>query len=166
MCVRTNECAKLVFVFSVRNINIFERNLTLFTVLPCIKSVAAKRCDLTGRTGLGKSKSVELRKNRPKKSVFVEKHYLTPPLSGVGHFSEFSRTIAISRWNPAYNAFHRIFFVEMKRFVDSSVHVILTRQTCGQGSSRAAESKPRALGALENCFPEQICYMFLISKCR
>jgi len=41
--------------------------------------------------------------------------------------------------------------------------VILTRQTCGQRSSRAAESKRRALG---NYFSEQICYMFFISKCR
>jgi len=41
--------------------------------------------------------------------------------------------------------------------------VILTRQTCGQRSSGAAESKRRALG---NYFSERICYMFLISKCR
>jgi len=39
----------------------------------------------------------------------------------------------------------------------------LTRQTCGQRSSRAAESKRRALG---NYFSERICYMFLVSKCR
>jgi len=50
-----------------------------------------------------------------------------------------------------------------KRFVGSSVNVILTRQTCGQRSSRAAESRRRALG---NYFPERICNMFLISKCR
>jgi len=30
-----------------------------------MKSVAAKRCDLTGRTGLGKSESVEFRNNGP-----------------------------------------------------------------------------------------------------
>jgi hypothetical protein len=36
--------------------------------------------------------------------------------------------------------------VETKRFVGSFVHVILTRQTCGQSSSRAAESKRQALG--------------------
>ena len=36
--------------------------------------------------------------------------------------------------------------LETKRFVGSFVHVILTRQTCGQSSSRAAESKRRALG--------------------
>ena len=55
------------------------------------------------------------------------------------------------------------FVVETKRFVGSSVNVILTRQTCGQRSSRAAESKRRALG---NCFSERIYYRFLISKCR
>jgi len=59
--------------------------------------------------------------------------------------------------------FIEIFVVEMKRFVGSFVHVILTRQTCGQRSSRAADSKRRALG---NNFSERICYMFLISKCR
>ena len=38
------------------------------------------------------------------------------------------------------------FVVETKRFVSSFVNVILTRQTCGQRSSRPAESKRRALG--------------------
>jgi len=56
------------------------------------------------------------------------------------------------------------FVVETKRFVGSFVNVILTRQTCGQRSSRAAESKRRAL---EKYFSERICYdIFLISKCR
>jgi len=59
--------------------------------------------------------------------------------------------------------FIEILVVETKRFVGSFVHVILMRQTCGQRSSRAAESKRRALG---NYFSERICYMFLISKCR
>jgi len=59
--------------------------------------------------------------------------------------------------------FIEFFVVETKRFVGSSVTVMLTRQTCGQRSSRAAESKRRAL---ENYFPEQICCMFLMSKCR
>jgi len=72
------------------------------------------------------------------------------------------RTNADSQWNPVYNAFHRFFVVETKRFVGSFVNVILTRQTCGQRSSRAAERKRRALG---NYFSERICYMFLISKC-
>ena len=52
------------------------------------------------------------------------------------------------------------FFVQ---FVGSTVNVLLTRQTCGQRSSGAAESKRRAIG---NYFSERICYMFLISKCR
>jgi len=51
--------------------------------------------------------------------------------------------------------------VETKQFVDSNVTIILTRQTCGQHSSRAAESKRQAL---EIHFSEQMCYMFLISK--
>jgi len=44
------------------------------------------------------------------------------------------------------------FVVDMKRFVNSTVNAILTRQTCGQRSNRAAESKRRAL---ENDFPSQ-----------
>jgi len=59
--------------------------------------------------------------------------------------------------------FIEFFVVETKRFFGSTVNVILMRQTCGQRSSRAAESKRRALG---NYFSERICYMFLISKCR
>ena len=59
--------------------------------------------------------------------------------------------------------FIEIVVVETKRFVGTFVNVILTQQTCGQRSSRAAKSKCRALG---NYFPERICYMFLISKCR
>ena len=57
------------------------------------------------------------------------------------------------------------FVVETKRFVGSTVNVISTRQTCGQRSSWAAESKRRAL-RLGNYFFKRICYMFLISKCR
>jgi len=74
-----------------------------------------------------------------------------------------SRTNADSQWNPVYNVFIEIFVVETKRFIGSFVHVILTRQTCGQRSSRAAESKRRALG---NYFVERICYTFLLSKCK
>jgi len=59
--------------------------------------------------------------------------------------------------------FIKKFIVKTKRFVSSFVNVILTRQTCGQRSSRAAESKRRAI---ENYFSKRICYMFLISKCR
>ena len=59
--------------------------------------------------------------------------------------------------------FIEIFVVETKLFVGNFVHVILTRQICGQISSRTAESKRRALG---NYFSERICYIFLISKYR
>ena len=59
--------------------------------------------------------------------------------------------------------FIEIFVVQTKRFVSRFVNVILTRQTCGQRSSRTAESKRQALG---NYFSEWICDMFLISKCR
>ena len=74
-----------------------------------------------------------------------------------------SRTNADSQWNPVYNALHRIFVEETKRFVGSFVNVILTWQTCGQRSSRAVESKRPAL---RDYFSVQICYMFLRSKCR
>ena len=53
--------------------------------------------------------------------------------------------------------------VETKRFVGSTVNVILTRQTCSQRSSRVVESKRRAL---EKYFSERICHMFSVSKCR
>jgi len=56
-----------------------------------------------------------------------------------------------------------LFVAQTKRFVGSFVNVILTRQTCDQRSCRAAESKRWALG---NYFPERICNMFLMSKCR
>ena len=55
------------------------------------------------------------------------------------------------------------FVVETKRFVSSSVNVILMWQTCGQRSSRATESKRRAL---KNYSSKRICYVLLISKCR
>jgi len=73
-----------------------------------------------------------------------------------------SQTNADSQWNPVYNTFHRIFDVNTKRFIGSSVNVNLTRHTCDQRSSRVVESKRRAL---ENHFPEWICYMFPLSKC-
>ena len=78
---------------------------------------------------------------------------------GVGYFSNerrFSVEYSLQRISS-------IFVVETKRFVGSFVNVILTRQTCGLRSSRAAESKRRALG---NYFSKRICYMFPISKCR
>ena len=46
--------------------------------------------------------------------------------------------------------------METKRFVGNFVNVILTRQTCGQRSSRAVESKRRAIG---NNLSGRICYM-------
>jgi len=55
------------------------------------------------------------------------------------------------------------FVVELIQFVGSTLNVMLTRQTCGQRLSKAAESKHRALG---NYFSEQICYIFLTLKCR
>jgi len=76
--------------------------------------------------------------------VFLERTHILSGIQFTTHFIEF-------------------FVVETKRFVDSTINVILTRQTCGQRSSRAAESKRRALG---NYFFERICYMFLIPNCR
>ena len=56
-----------------------------------------------------------------------------------------------------------IFLCGNETFVGSTVNVILTRQTCSQCSSRAADSKRQEL---ENKFSETICYIFLITKCR
>ena len=57
-----------------------------------------------------------------------------------------SQTKTDSQWNPVYEAFHRIHRCgnETKQFFGSNVNKILTRQICGQRSSRAAESKRRA----------------------
>jgi len=76
--------------------------------------------------------------------VFLERTRILSGIQFTTHFIEF-------------------FVAETKRFVGSFVHVILTRQTCCQRSSKVAESKRRALG---NYFSERICYMFRISKCR
>jgi len=59
--------------------------------------------------------------------------------------------------------FIETFVVETKQFVGIILHVILTRQTCGQRSRRAAESKRWAIG---NYFSKRTCYMFIIPKCR
>jgi len=48
--------------------------------------------------------------------------------------------------------FDRIRPLETNQFVGSSLNVILTRQTCGQRSSIAVESKRGARG---NYFPER-----------
>ena len=53
--------------------------------------------------------------------------------------------------------------IHIQQFICSDANEILTRQPCGQRSSRAAESKDRAPGKY---FHHQICYMFLVSKCR
>jgi len=76
--------------------------------------------------------------------VFLERAQILSGIQFTTHFIEF-------------------FVVETKRFVGRLVNVILTRQTCGQRSNRASESKRRALG---NYFSERICNMFLTSKCR
>jgi len=52
--------------------------------------------------------------------------------------------------------FINFFVVETERFVGSSSNVILTRKTCGQSSSRAAESKRRAIG---NIFRANLLYV-------
>ena len=83
-----------------------------------------------------------------------------PPLRWGWVFLERTRILSGIKFTTQ---FIEIFVVETKRFVSSTVHVILMRQTCGQRSSRAAESKRRALG---NDFFERICYMFPRSKCR
>jgi len=49
--------------------------------------------------------------------------------------------------------------VETKRFVNSTISVILTCQTCGQRSSRAAQSKHRALGSY---FSDEFAIRFYI----
>jgi len=61
--------------------------------------------------------------------------------------------------------FIEFFVVETKQFVSSTVNVILRRQTCGQRSSRAADSESKCQ-ALWNYFSVWICYMFLLSKYR
>jgi len=52
--------------------------------------------------------------------------------------------------------------VETNQIIGSNPNVILTRQTCGQRSNMAAESKRRALALY---FSMRICYRFIMSKC-
>jgi len=66
-------------------------------------------------------------------------------------------------WNPVYKHFIEFIFVETNEVVRSNSNVILTRQTCGQRSSRVAGSKHRALAFY---FSIRIWHMFSISKCR
>jgi len=58
-----------------------------------------------------------------------------------------SRTNAILSGIQFTTHFIDFFVVETTRFVGSTVNVILTRQTYGKRSSKAAESKSRALGS-------------------
>ena len=85
-------------------------------------------------------------------------NYPTPRWGWV--FLERTRILS---WIQFTTHFIEFFDVETKQFVDIFVHVIMARQTCGQRSNKAAESKRRAL---ENYFSERNCYMFLISKYR
>ena len=70
-----------------------------------------------------------------------------------------SRTNADSQWNPVslQRISSKFLVVETKRFVGSFLNVILTRQSCGQRSSRSAESKRRSIGKY---FCKRVCYMF------
>jgi len=76
--------------------------------------------------------------------VFFERTRILSGIQFIKHFIEF-------------------IIAETKQFVSSNVNVIMTRQACGQRSSRTAGSKRRAR---ENEFPKQTFYMFLMSKCR
>jgi len=83
-----------------------------------------------------------------------------PPLRWGWVFLERTRILSGIQFTTYFIEF---FVVETKRFVGSFVNVILTLQTCGQRSSRAAESKRRALG---NHFSQRLCYMILMPKCK
>ena len=78
------------------------------------------------------------------------------------HWVFFERTRILSEIQFT-TYFIELFVVQTERFVGCFVHVILTRQTCGQRSSKAAETNCRELG---NYYSERICHMSLISKCR
>ena len=108
----------------------------------------------------------------PQKVVFVESY--TQKMKKLQSYPQ--KNVLVLRWGWAFLERTRILsgiqfttyfidflVVETNRFVGSLVHVIFTRQTCDQRSSRAAESKRRVLG---NDFSKRICYMFLISKFR
>ena len=64
-------------------------------------------------------------------------------------------------WIQFTTRFIECLVVETNRFVSSTVNVILTRQTSGQRSSRAAQSKRRALD-LKISFPFEfaICFKY------
>jgi len=63
--------------------------------------------------------------------------------------------------------FIECFVVETKRFFGSSVNVILTWRTCCQQVAGLRKANfCFSSRALENDFPERICYMFLMTQCR
>jgi len=71
-----------------------------------------------------------------------------------GYFLNWTRILSGIQFTTYIIVF---FVVEMKRFSGSTVNVILTRQTCGQLSSSAAESKRRALAwELKIIFPGEV----------
>jgi len=83
---------------------------------------------------------------------------------GVGYFSN-ERGFSVARESSLQGISSNLLLWKRKNSSSSNVNVILTRQTCGQRSSMSAGRKRRAL---ENHFPERICYimMLLIPKCR
>ena len=68
-----------------------------------------------------------------------------------------------SQWNPVYNAFHRICSCGnetiRQQFCKRDLDAANLRPALGHGCGK----QTRALG---NYFPERICYMFRIPKCR
>ena len=82
-----------------------------------------------------------------------------PPLRWVRVFLEQTRLLSGIQFTTHFIEF---FVVETKRFVSSTVNVILTRQTCGQCWSRAAIGKRRALAFY---FSIRIWCVFGASKC-
>jgi len=90
----------------------------------------------------------------PQKNTFCREKLR---IGGVGKKKHKKLEILQLRWgwvfvegidlNEQYTTyFIESFVVETKQFIGSFVNVILTRQTCGQRSSRAAESKHRGKG--------------------
>jgi len=114
-----------------------ERVMDIFRFCSTIKKLPYRRNPIRGWSA---PRVVSLRWGW----VFLERTRILSGIQFTMHFIEF-------------------FVVETKWFVGSTVNVILTRQTCGQRSSKAAESKRQALG---NYLSRRICYMFLVSKCR
>jgi len=76
-------------------------------------------------------------------------------------FNSFQQTCVFSGIQLKQH-FIEFVFVETNEVVRSNSDMILTRQTCGQRSSRVAGSKCQAL---EFYFPIRIWYLFLISMC-